>query len=157
MNQSDVTTTTNIQLLVEHVADIVYCHQALAARLSADIAPDGRNTVPLPPASHRGVLAEPAMRQLMDAVADLGFIGSMLPVDEMEAQVELPVKRGMAEEIRHRIHDAAAYGLLAWMLDGICNDSAVRHRRMRTRSLALAAQCLSTPGDKHISITPNFL
>ncbi|MDE7125989.1 MAG: hypothetical protein K2O12_05865, partial [Muribaculaceae bacterium] len=118
----------SVQLTVEHVADIVYCHQALAARLSADVSSEGLNAVPLPARSQRGIICSMAMRELASVVCDLGLTGAFLPVDEFEATVDVGVRHGTAETFRRAVHDAAAYGVLSEMLAGINACASDNHR-----------------------------
>lgn len=125
----------SISLRVERIVDLVYSFQNLAARLAEDA---GITDVPLPPRSQRDTLAEMVMHELVGAVADIGLVDSILPVDETEVVLKATVRGGLSDALGRFIHEAAAYGVLAWILGGIHAPLSEKYRRLRELRVATA-------------------
>lgn len=143
---------TTVQIMVEQVADTIYCHTALAASLSADVDPTGHGALPLPSRAHRGVIYEWIMRETVAVVCDLGLAGNLLPIDDVEAQLEVRLLPGTAETFRRTLHDAVAYAVLRQMHAGINNAVADAHAAMYVGCMRRIRACMAdiAPGATHI-------
>lgn len=135
-----------VRLLVERVTEMVYCHQAMAARLAEDACGGETGGVPMVARSQREVLNQMSMREIVAAVADAGLSGSLLPSDETEALLTAGVRSGMEQTLECLIEEAAAFAVLAWILEGVHTGLAGKYRRMRASRLAMAGGCLCGRG-----------
>ncbi len=145
-----------VQIMVEQVADTIYCHTALAASLSADVDRSGHGVLPLPSRAHRGVIYEWIMRETVAIVCDLGLAGSLLPIDDVEAQLEVRLQPGTAETFRRTLHDAAAYAVLRQMHAGINNAVADAHAAMYEGCMRRAKACMAVNMPGNARIAPRY-
>lgn len=146
---------SEVRLQVERVTEMVYCHQAMAARLAEDACGGGTGGVSMVARSQREVLNQMAMREIVAAVADVGLAGALLPADETEALLTTGVRSGMELTLECLIEEAAAFAVLAWILDGVHTGLAGKYRRMRASRLAMVGGCLR--GRERVTIARRYL